>query len=128
MVAAGYNGATGLTQHLGFPQQPSLLQQPWAAAGLAAATGSGQAGAQSTSVLGEPLFRVEEPGSLLRRMPPGLEASLATAAEWSSANAWDASAAPSWLILSACGRSSLLQARCGSSCLTLSHVLLPCDR
>ena len=127
MVAAGYNGATGLTQHLGFPQQPSLLQQPWAAAGLAAASGSGQPGAQGAGALGEPLFRVEEPGSLLRRMPPGLEASLATAAEWSSANAWDASAAPSWLILSACGRSSLLQVRCRSVCLALSHVSLSSD-
>ena len=117
MVAAGYNGATGLTQHLGFPQQPSLLQQPWTAAGLAAASGSGQAGVQSTGALGEHSFRVEESGSLLRRMPPGLEASLATAAEWSSASAWDASAAPSWLILSACGRTSLLQARCRGFCL-----------
>ena len=105
MVAAGYNGAPSLTQHLNFPQQPSFGQQPWAA-GLAAAAGSAPPGAHP-GAWSEYLFRMDDPANLNRRMPPGLEASLATAAEWSPASAWDASAAPSWLILSACsGRSS----------------------
>ncbi|CAL5218475.1 g160 [Coccomyxa viridis] len=105
MVAHGYNGATSLTQHLNFPQQPSLLPQPWATAGLAATAAGAQPGASSGACT-EQLFRMDGAGSLYRQMPPGLEASLATAAEWSSANAWDASSAPSWLILSACSRSS----------------------
>ena len=105
MVAPGYNGATSLTQHLNFPQQPSLLPQPWAAAGLAATAAGAQPGVSSGACT-EQLFRMDGAGSLYRQMPPGLEASLATAAEWSSANAWDASSAPSWLILSACSRSS----------------------
>ncbi len=104
MVAHGYNGATSLTQHLNFPQQPSLLPQPWAAAGLAATAAGAQPGVSSGACT-EQLFRMDGASSLYRQMPPGLEASLATAAEWSSANAWDASSAPSWLILSACSRS-----------------------
>ena len=99
MVAAAYNGATSLTQHINFPQQPSLLPQTWGTAGLAAA--GAQAGT-SGGVCSDELFRIDSGGALYRQMPPGLEASLATAAEWSSANAWDVSAAPSWLILSAC--------------------------
>ncbi len=102
MVAAGYNGAPSLTQHLNFPQQPSLLPQPWGTAGLAAA---GAQPSTSSGACTEQLYRMDGAGGLHRRMPPGLEASLATAAEWSSAHAWDASSAPSWLILSACGRS-----------------------
>lgn len=111
MVAAGYNGAASLTQHLGFPQQPSFTQQPWGASLAAAAPGSAQAGGHS-GACSEQLYRMDDPGSLSRRMPPGLEASLATAAEWSSAAAWDASAAPSWLILSACSGRSHREVRC----------------
>ena len=106
MVAAGYNGAPSLTQHLNFPQQPSLLPQPWGTVGLTAAAAPGAQPGTGSGACTEQLYRMDGAGGLHRRMPPGLEASLATAAEWSSANAWDVSSAPSWLILSACGRSS----------------------